>query len=55
MIYVEEDSRVADQWLTELETNAAVLAELAKTGYGQTTRRDPEREEEVFVMHAHRI
>ena len=43
-IYVEEDSRVADQWLAELETNAAAIAELVEPGSGPSTSCGPERE-----------
>jgi len=42
-IYVEEDSRAADQWLSELETDAAAVAE---PGSGPPTRCGPEGEDE---------
>ena len=39
LIYVEEDSGVADRWLAELETNAAVLAKLTEPRCGPPTTR----------------
>ena len=42
LIYVKEDFRAVNRWLTKLVTNAAALAELAKSESGPSTRCGPE-------------